>query len=88
MFINNNSVSRPTSYIGPSPNLATDADSFRKQANIVFTMDDIISKILRAEFGYEFADDCGFDEMVYSIKRGLSGHLQATSSTNSVKVLN
>lgn len=82
MYINN--ISPAMSIIKALP---TDPDAMSNQENIVFTMDDVISRILRAEFGYEFADDCGFDEMVYSIKRGLSGHLQATS-TNSVKVLN
>ncbi|MFC1478386.1 hypothetical protein ACFL57_02900 [Candidatus Margulisiibacteriota bacterium] len=46
-----------------------------KYAEIVLTMDDIIRDILTIEFGPDFTQNKGTDQMVASIKKGLGVYL-------------
>ncbi|MFH1429833.1 MAG: hypothetical protein ABIH39_08855 [Candidatus Margulisiibacteriota bacterium] len=49
-----------------------------KYSDVVVTMDDIIRDILTIEFGHEFTQNKGADQMVFSIKKGLGIYLSGS----------
>jgi len=54
-----------------------DNNKYRRLIEDIVTVEDLIRKILSAEFGADFVQNEGFSQMTDSIKRGLTTHLHS-----------